>query len=336
MTTKLAVICAAGAVAVAAASAGGYLVLHSNSSQTAQTVPAKASEPAPPAVDTTSGAVVDDHPAAPDHSATPGTEPAAAPSSARAASSSSSPASPAPAPVIAPRAKPAASKPAASARPDAPAATPSPLPVYTPELPQAENRDAKFDLPPATPIEPPKPRFDDVMVKEDSVIGIRLDSTISTATAKVEDKVTAHVVRDVTVDGRTAIPSNARLEGVVAVVERAGKFKDRARLGIKFQSLLLADGTRTPIQTEMIFREGDSPTGAATSKVGASAVVGTILGAAIGGKKGAAIGATVGAAGGTAAVMASDQKEAVLTAGTPLTVRLTGPVTVSVERGQDR
>jgi hypothetical protein len=192
----------------------------------------------------------------------------------------------------------------------------------------------KVDTTPATAPEPARPRLEELTVKEDSVIGIRLDSAVSTETAKVEDKVTAHVVRDVTVDGRAAIPANARLEGVVAVVERGGKFKDRARLGIRFHALLLADGTRLPIQTEMIFREGDSPTGPAASKVGASAVVGTILGAAIGGKKGALIGATAGAAGGTAAVMATGQNDAVLAAGTPLTVRLTAPVSVTVDKEQ--
>jgi poly-gamma-glutamate synthesis protein (capsule biosynthesis protein) len=39
--------------------------------------------------------------------------------------------------------------------------------------------------------------------------------------------------------------------------------------------LILADGTRTRIQTETIFREGESPAGPAASKVGASAVIGT-------------------------------------------------------------
>jgi hypothetical protein len=172
----------------------------------------------------------------------------------------------------------------------------------------------------------------DLVVNQESVIGIRLDSTLSTETARIEDRVSATVARDVTVGGRTAIPSGAKLEGTVVLVEHAGKFKDRARLGIRFHSLVLADGTRMSMQTETIFRDGDSPTAPAASKVGASAVVGGIIGAVIGGKKGAAIGTTVGAAGGTAAVMAGGTKEAVFQSGTPLTVRLTQPVTVSVEK----
>jgi hypothetical protein len=171
-------------------------------------------------------------------------------------------------------------------------------------------------------------------VAENSVIGIHLDTAVSSETAKVEDKVTAHVTRDVMVAGRTAIPAGARLEGNVTLVQPGGKFKERARLGIKFTSLILADNTRQAIQTDALFRDGDSPTGEATSKVGASAVIGTILGAMIGGKKGAAIGTAAGAAGGTAAVAAGGRNDAVFAAGTALTVRLTAPFTVVIERVQ--
>jgi hypothetical protein len=167
------------------------------------------------------------------------------------------------------------------------------------------------------------------------VIGIRLDSTLSSDTARVEDRVVARVTRDVVVEGQIAISTGTRLDGVVTAVEHAGKFKDRSRLGVRFQSLVLADGTRLPIATETIFREGDSPTGSATSKVGASAAIGGILGAVIGGKKGAAIGSSLGAAGGTAAVMTGGAPSVILEAGTPLTVRLTAPITVAVARQED-
>ena len=65
------------------------------------------------------------------------------------------------------------------------------------------------------PPDPPKPTFEEVTVKEDAVIGIRLENAVSSETAKVEDRVTARVSRDVTVEGRTAIPAGALLEGTV-------------------------------------------------------------------------------------------------------------------------
>lgn len=163
-------------------------------------------------------------------------------------------------------------------------------------------------------------------------MGIRLDSTISTETARVEDRVNARLSRDVLVGGRVAIASGSRLEGVVTLVERGGKFKDRPRLGVAFNTLVLADGTRVSIQTDTIFREGDSPAVQANTKVGGSAVIGAIVGAMIGGKKGALLGTTAGAAGGAAAVAAGDRAETVMTSGTQLTARLTAPITVLIER----
>jgi outer membrane lipoprotein SlyB len=90
------------------------------------------------------------------------------------------------------------------------------------------------------------------------------------------------------------------------------------------------------MQTEAIYREGKSPGQESAAKVGAAAVGGAILGAIIGGGKGAAIGGSVGAAGGSAAVMAGGRNPAVLTAGTALTVRLSQPVTIIVEREESR
>jgi hypothetical protein len=185
---------------------------------------------------------------------------------------------------------------------------------------------------PVVDLPPPAKSFDEITIEEASVIGIALDTAVTSETAKVEDKVTARVTRDVTVDGRTAIPAGARLEGHVTLVEAGGKFRNRSRIGIRFTTAVMGDRARVPIQTETIFREGDAPGTEATSKVGASAVVGAILGAVVGGKKGAAIGGAAGAAGGTAAVMAGDRNHAVLAAGSPLTVRLTAPATVVIER----
>jgi hypothetical protein len=174
--------------------------------------------------------------------------------------------------------------------------------------------------------------MEEVTVNQDAVIGIRLSAPVSSETARIEDRVVARVTRDVVVDGRTAVPAGSLLEGSVTAVERGGKFKERARVGVRFTMVVLADSVKYPIQTETIFRAGEEPTGQAASRIGAGAVMGAIIGGVIGGKKGAAIGTGAGAAGGTAAVMAGKPKEAVIPAGTPLTVRLTEPVTVLVER----
>jgi hypothetical protein len=180
--------------------------------------------------------------------------------------------------------------------------------------------------------EPPAPTMEELVVSSGSVIGLQNETSLSSERARVEDKVEARVTRDVRVGGTVAIPAGSRALGSVVVVERGGKFKERARLGIRFHTLVLADGTRLPISTETIYREGDAPGNASAAKIGGGAVAGTILGAIIGGGKGAAVGAAAGAGAGSAAVMAGDRREATFPAGADLTARVLSPVTVTVQK----
>jgi len=242
------------------------------------------------------------------------------------------PAAPRPAQLPAPRSVP---EPVAPERVTLPAAAPEPPPVpaVTSAVPVSTMPDTLGGLAalPVPPLPPPVERIE-LLVETGSVVGVRLDEPVSSATAKVEDRVTATVTRAVVVDGWTAIPEGSRVEGYVTTVEKGGKFREKARVGLQFSWLVLPGDERVPIATEAVFREGESPTGEATSKIGASAVVGTVLGAIIGGKKGAAIGGAAGAAGGTAIVAKGDTNDAVLAGGTPLTLRLTDPVSIVVER----
>ena len=181
-------------------------------------------------------------------------------------------------------------------------------------------------------VDPPGPIYDELVVAADSVIGLQLESPVTSEKAQVEDSVTARVTRDVKVGDRVAIPAGAKAFGEVTLVERGGKMRDRARLGVKFTSVVLADGTRLPLQTETFYREGDPPGRESAAKIGGGAIGGAIIGGILGGAKGAAIGGSIGAGAGTTAVMAGDRNHATLSAGTPLTVRLEDPVTVTVER----
>ena len=174
--------------------------------------------------------------------------------------------------------------------------------------------------------------FEDLIVPSAAVVGLQIESAVSTERARVEDRVEARVTRDLAVDGRTAIPAGTRVVGSVTLVEQGGKMRERARLGVRFHTLVFADGTELPIRTDPILREGESPSGESTRKIGGAAVGGAILGAIIGGKKGAIVGGATGAAGGTAVVMAGDRNAATLPVGAVVTVRLAAPLTVSVEK----
>ena len=181
-------------------------------------------------------------------------------------------------------------------------------------------------------VEPAGPQFEELVVAADSVIGLQLESTVTSERARVEDEVVARVTRDVRVGDRVAIPAGSRAVGEVTLVERGGRLRERARLGVRFTSIVLADGTRLPVQTETVFREGDAPGGESAAKIGGGAIGGAIIGGILGGAKGAAIGGSVGAGAGTAAVMAGGRNAATLSAGAPVTVRVEDPITVTVEK----
>ena len=202
-----------------------------------------------------------------------------------------------------------------------------------------ETRPAVESESPATIIEepspsaaPPAPEFVDVEVPADSVLGVQVERTVTSELARVEDKVSARVTRDVRVGTRVAIPAGSVVTGSVTEVDRGGKMKGKARLAVRFHTVTLADGTQLAIRTDAVVREGESPAKETAAKVGGAAIGGAILGAILGGGKGAAIGAGVGAAGGTAASMANDRNAATLPAGTNVTVRVQQPVTVTVQK----
>jgi len=326
---------ALAAACITAAGVGGYFASRQN------TVPTPASAAEAPLSTTDTTAV--DHPVQETEAvigdAAPATSGAAqaAPSPARAvtprtessrstSARATAPSERAPAPVN--RARPTTAASATTSAPAAPAASATTLPETT----TASTVDDRPSFEASRPAEPPAKVYEELVVSSNSVIGLQTETKLSSETARVEDRVEARVSRDVKVGDSIAIPAGSRAIGSVIQVERGGKFKERARLGIRFTTLVLADGTRLPMSTETIYREGEAPGNGTAAKIGGGAVGGAILGAIIGGAKGAAIGATAGAGGGAVAVQAGDRSDVTMPAGSPLTVRLLTPLTVTVEQ----
>jgi len=296
-----------GLACIAAAGVGGYFALRQNAAPGATQISASAptTEPVP----------------APAVSEKPVQETEAVVAADRAAKP--------PKKVVAPPA--AAKAPAQQPVAPPPASVPAPAPeAVAPPPARAETVDRVAQEPPLPPA-PPQHTFDELVVSSDSVIGLQSDTTVTTENAKVEDRVEARVTRDVKVGDRVAIPVGSRAIGYVTQVEQGGKFKQQAKLAIRFQTIVLGDGTRLPISTAPVEREGDAKGNSTAAKVGGGAVAGTILGAILGGGKGAAIGGLAGAGAGTAATAAGDRSVATLRAGEPITIRLLSPVTVTTE-----
>ena len=214
------------------------------------------------------------------------------------------------------------------ARPEAAERSPETVPEPS-EIASAVTDFGSIDNPAP---EPPVPSFVELEIAADSVIGLQVDTAVSTRTAEVEDTVEARVTRDVLVADQVAVPAGTRMLGSVVLVEQGGKLRDAARLGVRFHTLVMQDGLQVPIVTETIYREGRSQGSDSVAKIGGAAVGGAILGAIFGGSRGAAIGGSIGAAGGTAAALSGEADPAGLPPGTMLTVRLSRPVAVTLER----
>ena len=232
-----------------------------------------------------------------------------------------------PAPASSPRTR-ANNRPSTSVPAQAPADAVAKAEVPAPQTaPVAPVPEPLADREPDVVAAVEEPRYEDLVLPAQSVIGIQLERAVSSETAQVEDEVIARVTRDVRVGDRVVIPAGSRATGFVTLVERGGRLKDRARLGFRFGSVTLADGTRVPIVTEAIYREGESPRNESAAKIGGGAIGGAILGGILGGAKGAAIGGSIGAGAGSAAVYAGGRNAATLPAGSPITVRLENPAT---------
>ncbi len=331
---------------LAAAAGGSYLAVQRNQSAVAVSGPAVELSPVAPSADDSTKPVTESEGVIGPDTATP--EPARPSESIEPARPASRSTAPRRADVgTTPPSQPAVSRPSSreasaprSQAPEsqvasnAPASSPSPSngsmwetrPSVQPSVP--EYRDAE----PAAPPPPPAPEFVDLTVPSDAVLGLQIERTVSSELARIEDRVEARVTRDVRVADRVAIPAGSTVRGSVTEVDRGGRIKGKARLAIRFHTIVLADGTQLALKTDPVVREGQSPGGESAAKVGGAAIGGAILGAILGGGKGAAIGGAVGAAGGTAAAMTNDRSPATLSAGTTVTVRVQAPITVTAQK----
>jgi hypothetical protein len=321
---------------LAAAAGGGYLAARQSPVASTVESPAPVAAPAAPGQPVAESEGVIEPPAAPSpelttpapapRRGTPPVRTVAAPTERRAAS-----AAPRPASTRAPEVPPTVARAEAPARPGSPAPSGAGAGAWEVRPPVQPER-AALEEPEPVPAEPPAPELVDLVVPADSVLGLQIERKISSETARVEDRVEARLTRDLRVGDRVAIPAGSVVQGSVIEVERGGRIKEKARLGIRFHTVVMADGTRLPIRTDTVVREGASPASESAAKIGGAAVGGAILGAILGGGRGAVIGGTVGAAGGTAATMAGDRNAAVLNAGSTVSVRVQQPVTVTVEK----
>ena len=154
---------------------------------------------------------------------------------------------------------------------------------------------------------------------------VRLQNTLNSGTAQVEDRFEATTLVALNIDGRTVVPAGSVARGVVTAVEPATRTNRTARLTVSFDQITV-DGRAYPIRgtvTQAI--EGEGIRGEA-GRIGTGAGVGAIIGGILGGFKGALAGILIGA-GGT--IAATEGKEVDLPQGAVLRVRIDSPVQIT-------
>ena len=155
-------------------------------------------------------------------------------------------------------------------------------------------------------------------------LDVRLQDTLSSGTAKVEQRFETTTAVDLLQDGEVLVPAGSVIRGLVSSVSPAGKVDRSGRLTLSFDQLTIRNRSYSlRAMATQAFESGGIREEGGT--VGAAGAVGAIVGGLLGGLRGALIGAAVGAGG---VVAATDGKDVVLPAGTILRIRLDAPARI--------
>jgi hypothetical protein len=155
-------------------------------------------------------------------------------------------------------------------------------------------------------------------------LDVRLQSTLSSETAAVEQRFEATTAVDLMQNGRVLVPAGSTVRGVISGVKPAGRVERTGSLTLSFDRMVV-NGREYTIRgmATSVFESGGIREETGTAGVGAGA--GAVIGGILGGVKGAIVGAVIGAGG---AIAATDGKDITLPAGSIIRIRLDSPVFV--------
>jgi len=162
------------------------------------------------------------------------------------------------------------------------------------------------------------------LVRVGTEFDVRLQDSLSSATATVEQRFEATTAIDYTVDDRVLIPAGSLVRGFVSSVSPAGRIDRRGSLTLSFDEIRV-DQTTYRLRAS-VTQALDSSRAEDVTRIGTMAAVSGIIGGLLGGGKGALIGVLVGG-GGT--IAATDGADVTLPLGTVLRIRLDQPLEIA-------
>ena len=141
--------------------------------------------------------------------------------------------------------------------------------------------------------------FRTISVPAGTSIKVRIDRTISTATAKVGQSVPGELAAPLVINGRTIAKEGSRVMGRITEAEASGRVGGSAKLTWTLSSITLANGNRVEVRTSSYSREGKAHAKHNATYIVGGALAGAAIGQLAGGnrdatRKGTAIGAGVG------------------------------------------
>jgi hypothetical protein len=154
---------------------------------------------------------------------------------------------------------------------------------------------------------------------------VRLQDSLTSDTAQVEDRFEATTMVDVQDNGRVIVPAGSVMRGVVSSVTKAGRIERKGSMTIAFDQITIRGRSYPMRATVTQALESEGIRGEAGT-IGTGAGIGAIIGGILGGFKGALAGILIGAGGTVAATEGNDVE---LPAGTVLRVRMDSALNVN-------
>jgi hypothetical protein len=167
-----------------------------------------------------------------------------------------------------------------------------------------------------------------------SVINVTLDQQVGTKTSKVGDTFSATVVDPVMAsNGQTVVPVGTKVYGKVTGLQDSNNAGQKAAIRLDFERINI-NGVERPFEANItatqLQTQGQDSRNETLKKAGIGAAAGAVLGAVIGGGDVSKIlgGAAIGAAAGTVISLGMGEVDAVLPAGSKMTLQTTQQVTL--------